>query len=177
MQVKQTPDHLVGSLLAQLTNMLPYNDPIMTELLKRYVGGRHLDHASCLDYIRRIAVSNPCVTIRLGVDGFDELPNDHQIRFLCDLGKLSDIPTIRFLFFGRHSIQDDIENFFQQTTSVAYLQITEDSTLADRRLFLQERLEKIDENLRTLIMEKLGARDPTYVLVHSHLGVQLRFHD
>jgi hypothetical protein len=179
MQVNQTPDHLSGSLLAQLTNMLPYDDPVITELLKRRREGRLLDRASHLDYIRRIAMSNPSATIRLGVDGFDELPKDHQIHFLRDLGKLFDIQTIRFLFFGRHNMQNDIKSFFQQTTSIAYLQIIEDSTLADRRLFLQERLnehnnrEEIDENHRILIMEKLGARDSTYVLVHSHLGVQL----
>jgi hypothetical protein len=165
MQTEQTPAHLIGSLLAQLTNTLPNNSHIMTELLKRHTDGRPLDHTTSVDYIRRIATSNPHLIIRLGVDGYDELHKDHRSRFLRSLGMLSDIPNIRFIFFGRDTgIQDDIERFFQ-SASIAFLPITEDFTISDRRLFLQERLKEhhneFDENLRTLIIEKLAARDST----------------
>jgi hypothetical protein len=135
--------------------------------------GRYLDRTSCIDYIRRIAVeSNPCVpvTIRLGVDGFDELRKDHRSHFLCDLAKLSDIPNIRFLFFGCDTgIRRDIGKLFQQNTPIAFSKITENLTAADRRLFLHERLDEhnnsaeIDGDLRALIMEKLAARGSMYV--------------
>jgi hypothetical protein len=151
----------------------------MTELLERHTEGRYLDRASCIDYIRRIAIeSNPRVpvTIRLGVDGFDELRKDYRSHFLRDLAKLSDIPSIRFLFFGRDTgIRRDVGKIFQQNTSIAFSQIMEDLTAADRRLFLRERLDghnnsaEIDGDLRALIMEKLAARDSTYVLIHGHL--------
>ena len=68
MQAEQTPVHLIGALLAQLTNTLPYNNPIMKELLKRNEERRPLDHNTTVGYIRRIATSDPRVTIRLGVD-------------------------------------------------------------------------------------------------------------
>jgi hypothetical protein len=161
--------------------MLPYNSPVMTELLKRYTEGRYLDRTSSIDYIRRIAIeSSPAIMIRLGVDGFDELRKDHRISFLQDLAKLSNIPNIRFLFFGRDtSMRGDIKkSLFQQNTSIAYFQITEKLTVGDRQLFLQRRLdehpsgEEIGNDLRTLIMKKLAAQDSTYVRIHDYLGEQ-----
>jgi hypothetical protein len=160
--------------------MLPYNNSVMIELLKSYTEGRYLNRTSMIDYIRRIAIeSSPAMTIRFGVDGFDELRKDHRISFLRDLAKLSDISNIRFLFFGRDTgAQNDIKSLFQQNTSVAPLQITENLTVADRQLFLQERLDEhnigagIGEDLHTLIMEKLAARDSTYVQIHDYLGEQ-----
>jgi hypothetical protein len=177
MQTEQTPTHLIGSLLAQLTNTLPYDSPIMKELLARHTQRRPLDRITTVDYIRRIATYKPRMTIRLGLDGFDELHKDHRSRFLGDLAKLSDIPNIRFLFFGRDTgIRDDMRRLFQH---IAFSQITEDLTLADRRLFLQQKLDEhsnsaeIVGTLRTLITEKLGAQNSTYVLIYSYLGGQL----
>jgi hypothetical protein len=159
--------------------MLPYKNLIMTELLKCHTEGRYLSRTASIDYIRRIATESG-VIIRFGVDGFDELRKEHRISFLRDLAKLSNISNIRFLFFGRDTgIQHDIKNLFQQNTSVAYFQITGNLTIADRQLFLQERLDEhnsgaeIEEGLRTLIMAKLAAQDSTYVLCHGYLGVLL----
>jgi hypothetical protein len=171
-QEEQTPTHLIGALLAQLTNGLPSDDSIMTELSKRQEQSRSLDHTSGVGYIRRIAKSNPDMTIRLGVDGLDELRKDHCSSFLRDLANLSDLPNIRFLFFGRESsgIRNIITRSFSQiNTLVACLQITEYLTLADRKLFLRVKLnadgEKFDEELHTLILEKLAAPNSTYVLI------------
>jgi hypothetical protein len=165
---EQTPTHLIGALLAQLTNRLPSDNSIMTELSKRQEQSRLLDHTSGVGYIRRIAKSNPDMTIRLGVDGLNELREDHCSSFLRALANLSDLPNIRFLFFGRES-SGITRSFSQINTSVACLQITEYLTLADRKLFLRVTLdadgEKFDDNLRTLIIKKLATRDSTYVLI------------
>jgi hypothetical protein len=165
-QTEQTSAHLVGSLLAQLTNTLPYNNPIMTKLLKHRTKGRPLDCNTSIDYIRDIATSDPHLSIRLGVDGFDELHKNHRSRFLRHLARLSEVPNIHFIFFSRDTgIKDDVERLFQKSASIEFWQITEDLTVADRRLFLQEKLKEhyneFDENLRTLIIEKLTARDST----------------
>jgi hypothetical protein len=149
----------------------------MKELLMRQTERRPLDRSTIVDYIRRIATYKPCMTIQLGLDGFDELHKDHQSHFLDDLAKLSDIQNIRFLFF-RHDtgIQDDMRRHFQH---IAFSQITKDLTLADRWLFLQQKLDEhsnsmeIDGTLHTLITEKLGAQNSTYALVYSYLGGQL----
>jgi hypothetical protein len=137
----------------------------MTELLKSHRDDRYLDRTSGIAYIRRIAMSNPGVTIRLGVDGLDELCREHLANFLHDLEKLSDIQNIRFLFFIRDT--DDIRRHFRTNSSVAYLPITETMTVGDRQLFVQERIKdhsnrgEIDNDLCTLIIGKLAAQDFT----------------
>jgi hypothetical protein len=175
MQGEQTTTHLIGSLLAQLTNRLPKNSPIIRELLVRQKEGNHLDLASGLEYIRRFATSSPVTTIRLGADGLEELStdNEHRSSFLHALAALSCTPNIRFLLFTRsHSrVRSDVDISFQRVRSVTYIDITAALTVGDRRLFLQDRLDSdetgslFDEDLRTLVLDKLATTDSTYVYV------------
>jgi hypothetical protein len=169
MQGEQTPTHLIGSLLAQLTNRLSENNTIVRELLMRQREGRHLDLASGLEYIRRIATSSPLTTIRLGADGLDELciGKEHRAGFLHALADLSRTPNIQFLFFTRNhcGVPSDVDLLFQNIRSVAYLEITGALTVGDRRLFLQDRLDSdavgssFDEDLRALVLDKLAPTD------------------
>jgi hypothetical protein len=175
-QEVQTPTHFIGSLLAQLTNRLPENNSIVTELLMRQTEEKDLDLASGIDYIGRIATSCSSSIIRLGADGLDELRKEHRSGFLNALSILSRIPNVRFLCFGRnHSgVQGDVESCFQDLSSTTYLEITGVLTVDDRQLFLEQRLAKdkdgrgFDEELRTLIIEKLAPLDSTYVLIRYH---------
>jgi hypothetical protein len=168
-QKDQTPTNLIGSLLGQLTNRLSEEHPVVKELLRRRLDNKLVDLASGIDYIRRISTSNQLAKIRIGADGLDELIKEHRLRLLRELATLSHLHNVHFLFFGRsHSgIQDDIHSCFQEITSTAYLEITGNLTVGDRRLFLQEKLkdsEGFDEELRTLIIEKLAPLDSTYVI-------------
>jgi hypothetical protein len=173
----QTPTHLIGSLLGQLTNRLPENNPIVTELLMRETEEKDLDLASGIDYIRRIATSSSLSVIRLGADGLDELRKEYRSGFLHALSSLSRVPNVRFLCFGRdHSgIQSEVENFFQDLSSTTHLEITGALTVDDRQLFLEERLAKdkdgreFDEELRNLIIEKLAPLDSTYVFIECQI--------
>jgi hypothetical protein len=130
---------------------------------------------SALGYIERIAASTPVTTIRLGADGLDELrtSKEHQSSFLQALAALSRTPNIQLLFFTRnHSgVQSDVDMCFQEIRSVTYWEITGGLTLSNRQLFLQDRLDSdevgtlFDEDLRTLILEKLTSTDSSYVLI------------
>jgi hypothetical protein len=159
----------MGSLLAQLTNQLPESNPIITELVMRQTEEKDLDLASGIDYIRRIATSNPSTTIRFGADGLDELRKEHRSGFLHALSSLLCIPNVRFLCFGRDhcGIQSEVESWFQELGSITYLEITGALTIDDRRLFLEERLTKdkdgrwFDKELRILILDKLAPVDST----------------
>jgi hypothetical protein len=174
---QQTPTKLIGSLLAQLTNHLPESHPIITELLMRQTEEKDLDLASGIDYIRRIAMTSPSTTIRFGADGLDELRKEHRSGFLHALSPLLRIPNFRFLCFGRDhcGIQSEVESCFQGLSSITHLEITGALTVDDRRLFLEERLTKykdgrwFDNELRTLIMDKLTPLDSTYVLIRYQL--------
>jgi hypothetical protein len=180
-QGEQTPTNLIGSLLGQLTNRLSEDHPIVDELLQRQSSNKLLDLKSGLEYIRHICTTGSFTAIRLGADGLDELLKQHRSGFLHALAALSSIPDVHFLFFGRnHSgIQIEVDKYFQKntSTSVVYLELTGDLTVDDRRLFLQERLDKdkdgmmFDEDLRTFIFEKLAPSDSTYVLVHCWFAV------
>jgi hypothetical protein len=179
MQGEQTPTHLIGSLLAQLTNRLPDDSPIITELLVRQREGEALDLTSALGYIERIAASNPVTTIRLGADGADELRTGKEYRssFLQALAALSCTPNIQLLFFTRNhtGVRSDVDMCFREIRSVTYWEITGALTLGDRRLFLQDRLDSdevgtlFDEDLRTLILEKLAPTNSSYVPVDYRL--------
>jgi hypothetical protein len=179
-QEEQTPIHLICSLLAQLTNRLPDNSPIMTELLMRQREGRVLDLASGLEYIRRIALCSPATTVRLGADGLDELCGGYRSGFLHALAALSSTPNIQFLFLTRNDlgIRTEVDLYFQEMKSVTYLEITGALTVGDRRLFLQDRLDNdevgslFDEDLRTLILDKLVPMDSTYVAADCSLSAK-----
>jgi hypothetical protein len=133
--------------------------------------GNHLDLASGLEYIRRIATSSPITTVRLGADGLDELRKEHQSSFLHALAALSRTPNIQFLLFTRnHSlIRSDIDSYFQGIGSITYFNITGALTVGDRRLFVQDRLDTdevgsvFNQDLRTLVLDKLVPTDSTYV--------------
>jgi hypothetical protein len=171
----QTPTKLNGSLLAQLTNHLPESHPIITELLMRQTEGKDLDLASGIDYIRRIATSSPSTIIRFGADGLDELRKEYRSGFLHAFSSLLLLPNVRFLCFGRDhcGIQSEVESSFQELTSITHLEITGALTVDDRQLFLKERIAMnndsrgFDDELRTLIIEKLAALDSTYVLISN----------
>jgi hypothetical protein len=176
-QAEQTPTSLIGSLLGQLTNRLAEDHPIVKELLQRQSSNKLLDLTSGINYLRRICTSGQFTAIRLGADGLDELLKEHRSGFIRTLGALSSsVPNIHFLLFGRDhcGIQTEVDKCFLKETnaSVLYLGITGDLTVDDRRLFLQERLDKdkdgmfFDEDLRTLVAEKLAPLDSTYVLLH-----------
>jgi hypothetical protein len=179
-QEEQTPIHLICSLLAQLTNRLPDNSPIMTELLMRQREGRVLDLACGLEYIRRIALCSPVTTVRLGADGLDELCGEYRSGFLHALAALSSTPNIQFLFLTRDDlgIRAEVDISFQEMKLVTYLEITGALTVGDRRLFLQDRLDNdevgslFDEDLRTLILDKLVPMDSTYVAADYSLGAK-----
>jgi hypothetical protein len=188
MQGEQTPTHLIGSLLAQLTNRLPDNSPIMIELLTRQKEGKVLDLTSALGYIERIARSGLVTTIRLGADGFDELctGKESQSGFLHALAALSRSPNIQFLFFTRNDsgVRSDVDMCFQTIRSITYLEITGALTIGDRRLFLEDRLDSdevgslFDEDLRILILDKLAPTDSTYVpLIVVLLKKKLMLHE
>ena len=174
---EQTPTKLIGSLLAQLTNHLPENNPIVAELLIRQTEEKDLDLASGIDYIRRIAMISSFTTIRLGADGLDELRKEHRSSFLHALTSLACIPNICFLCFGRDhcGIQSEVESCFQELSSIAHLEITGALTIDDRRLFLEQKLTRykdgrwFDEELRNLIVDKLAPLDSTYVLIRFQL--------
>jgi hypothetical protein len=174
-QGEQTPTNITGGLLAQLTNRLADDDPIIKELLQRHASNKLLDLNSGIDYIRRICMSGPFSTVRLGVDGLDELLPEHRSQFLDELATLSRIPNVQFLFFARDNsgIQADIDRSFGTYDSVPiHFKITGDMTLNDRQLFLEEALQK-DKNARTfnpalrdMIVNKLAPSDSTYVIHH-----------
>jgi hypothetical protein len=173
----QTPTHLIGSLLAQLTNHLPESNLIVTELLMRQTKEKDLELASGVDYIRRIATTSPSTTIRLGADGLDELRKEHRSGFLHALSSLLRIPNVRFVCFGRDhcGIQIEVESYFQELSSITHLDITGALTINDRRLFLEERLTKdkdgrwFDEELHTLIIDKLVPLDSTWVFIRCQI--------
>jgi hypothetical protein len=174
---EQTPTKLIGSLLAQLTNHLPESHPIITELLMRQTEEKDLDLASGIEYIRRIATTSPSTTIRFGADGLDELRKEHRSGVLHALSSLLLLPNVHFLCFGRDhcGIQSEVESCFQKLTSITHLEITAALTVNDRQLFLKQRLATdkdgrgFDEELRTLIIEKLAPLDSTYVLIKYQL--------
>jgi hypothetical protein len=178
---EQTPTKLIGSLLAQLINHLPESHLIITELLMRQTEEKDLDLASGVEYIRRIAMTSPSITIRFGADGLDELRKEHRSGFLHALSSLLLLPNVRFLCFGRDhcGIQSEIESCFQELTSITHLEITGALTVNDRQLFLKERLamnkdsKGFDDELRTLIIEKLAPLDSTYVLINLNSWIHL----
>jgi hypothetical protein len=182
-QEEQTPTHLIGSLLAQLTNRLPENSPIVIELLTRQREGNNLDLASGLEYIRRIATSTLVTTIRLGADGLDELRtgNEHRSSFLHALAALSSTPNVQLLLFTRNCslIRHDVDIYFQGIRSITYFDITGALTVGDRRLFLQDKLDTdevgslFDEDLRTVVLDKLATTHSTYVYVNYSPGEKL----
>jgi hypothetical protein len=140
--------------------------------------GNYLDLPSGLEYIRRIATSNPVTTVRLGADGLDELRTKHRSSFLHALAALSRTPNIQFLLFTRNDslIRSNVDICFREIRSVTYFDITGAVTVGDRRLFLQDRLERdevgslFDEDLHALILDKLATTDSTYVHVNYSLG-------
>jgi hypothetical protein len=174
LQNDQTPTNLIGSLLSQLTNRLSEDHPVIKELLQRRSENKLLDLASGVDYIRRIGTSGSIRNIWIGADGLDELHKEHRSDFFHAWSSLLCIPNVCFLCFGRDhcGIQSEIEGCFQDFTSITHLEITGMLTVDDRQLFLKERLAKnkdsrgFDEQLRTLIVEKLAPLESTYVLIN-----------
>jgi hypothetical protein len=168
-QNDQTPTNLIGCLLGQFTNHLSEDHPVVKELLQRRSDNKLLDLASGIDYIRRICTSDPLRNIWIGADGLDELRKEHRSGLFHAWSSLLRIPNVRILCFGRDhcGIQSEIESCFQDLSLITHLEITGALTIDDRRLFLEERLTKdkdgrwFDEELRTLIIDKLAPLDST----------------
>jgi hypothetical protein len=176
-QNDQTPTNVIGSLLGQLTNRLSEDHPVVKDLWQRRSDNKLLDLASGIDYIRQICTSDPLRNIWIGADGLDELRKEHRSGLFHAWSSLLRIPNVRFLCFGRDhcGIQSEIDSCFQALSSITHLEITGALTIDDRRLFLEERLTKykdgrwFDDELRTLIMDKLAPLDSTYVLIRCQL--------
>jgi ankyrin repeat protein len=177
-QKDQTPTNLIGALLAQLTNRLSYDHPVMKELLEQQRDNKLLDVTSGIAFIRRLCTSDSFSVVRVGVDGLDELLRECRSRFLDSLASISSIPKVQFLFFARDNcgIQGDVNSYFGSKPSSPqpqHFNITGDVTLPDRRLFLEEKMQRhengrtFDSELRALILDKLAPSDSTYVIYRS----------
>jgi hypothetical protein len=167
--------NLLGSLLGQLTNRLPHDHWLIYELLERHSSDTLLDVASGIDYIRRICTSDSFSAVRLGIDALDELLPEHRSRILEEFATLSCISKVQFLFFGRDysGIQDDVDSYLRSVdNNPEHFKITGSMTVYDRRLFLQEKLQRhkngrtFDQALKDLILDKLASSDSTYVIDH-----------
>jgi hypothetical protein len=181
-QREQTPTNLIGSLLAQLSTSLPEDHDVVKQLQEQRSMNKLLDLDSGIDYIRQISMSLPSNIIRLGADGLDELQKEHRSTFLHALASLFDLPNIYFLFFGRdHSgLQGELDSCFQkQDRTIIYLEITGGLTVGDRRLFIQDKLDKdlngqnFDEELCTLIVTSLAPSDSTYGIIDYYPTLRL----
>jgi hypothetical protein len=169
-QGEQTPTNLIGALLAQLTNRLADDDPVVRELLQRHASNKLVDLNSGIDYIHRVCMSGSLSAVRLGVDGLDELLPEYRSRFLHELANLLHRTDIQFLFFGRDNsgIQADVDRSFGTSDSLPiHFKITGDMTLHDRRIFLEEALQRhknartFSPELREMILHKIAPSDST----------------
>jgi hypothetical protein len=169
-QGEQTPTNLIGALLAQLTNRLADDDPVVKELLQRQASNKLVDLNSGIDYIHRVCVSGSLAAVRLGVDGLDELLPECRSRFLDELATLPHTANIQFLFFARDNsgIQADVDRSFETSDSLpVHFKIAGDMTLHDRRIFLEEVLQKhknartFSPALREMILDQLAPSDST----------------
>ena len=165
----------MGALLGQLINRLSLNDPIVEELIRCRSEGKHLDLNTIVDYIRRINASQKATFIRLGADGLDELLPEHRAVFLKSLGTLSTESNIQFLFFGRANagIQAELGHSFGGSTSFACYDINGASTTHDRRLFLQNCLNRskdwneLDDGTKNMIFSHLAGPDSTLITLST----------
>jgi hypothetical protein len=180
-QNDQTPTNLIGSLLGQLTNRLSEDHPVVKELLQRRSDNKLLDLASGIDYIKHVCTSGQLRNVWIGADGLDELRKEHRSGLFHAWSSLLRIPNVRILCFGRDhcGIQSEIESCSQDLSLITHLEITGALTVDDRQLFLKERLAMdkdsrgFDEELRTLIVEKLAPLESTYVLININSWIHL----
>jgi hypothetical protein len=182
---EQTAVNLIGSLLGQLINQLPHDHPLVNELLERHSSNKLLDIASGVDYIRRICMLDSFSAVRLGADGLDELLPEHRSCFLDQMGTLSRISKVQFLFFGRDyaGIQGDVDSsFITVRNAPVHFKIIGTMTVHDRQLFLLEKLRRhkngrtFDQTLQNLILDTIASIDSTYAIIYPGMYENLIFY-